>query len=763
MLIISLMLWVAGSARGQVAPAAQASGARDCATCHLSWVESYRRPGAVLLIDRPSDSYVSSSESCLGCHDGAVDDDRRHVWLEHGHKTGITPPSAMRVPEALPLLDGKIACRTCHTAHAGTGPETIATTFFLRMPNDKGQLCMSCHTDYARDPQHGTHPIGPMELPLPEVLAAAGARAGTDHKQLNCRSCHTPHGQKEDHLLVMPASNRQLCLACHQQINPALFGPDRKTYPHPQNPRLETDAQREAIRSMKTHSGGGDTLICLSCHSMHKAKSPNHILADTLENSALCIRCHPGYDRIAGSDHDLRKSAPEAVNLLRESAQTSGPCGSCHGVHHVKREPAPAPADPAGLCLACHRQGQCAEKKTGQPISHPIQVRDMKLPENLPLKLFSGPGESAPGTIACLTCHNPHETGHAHFLREENATLCSTCHVDKAEMAGAPHDFTGHDDWKNGRGWTTQQTGTCSFCHGVHNAKGPALWVATPDAPRSANELCVNCHRPGGLGENTMAGELRHPTGPLTAAARSQQVTLPLFDGQGNRSPDGFVACATCHNPHRPRLHNSRLRLPPREAPETLCITCHVQTRPLPETPHALEVMHEQMHDLPELGRHTTCGPCHSTHAQPGMAGTGMWRAPLAANYPRDMAECLGCHSPAGGATLMTPTIHPAALIQNVVAKGQPGYMPVFDDQGQEAPAGRISCRTCHLPHGREDLTDLLTSAQLVEELRALNPLVRIYVPPNLCSSCHGAEGLSHFLFYHHPALRQTATTPATR
>src|SRR5690606_2588163 len=125
------------------------------------------------------------------------------------------------------------------------------------------------------------------------------------------------------------------------------------------------------------------------------------------------------------------------------------------------------------------------------------------------------------------------------------------------------------------------------------------------------------------------------------------------------------------------------------------------ESRPLAQTPHALQIIHQTLHDMPELGRHTTCGPCHATHAQPGMAESGMWRVPLPEGYPRDVAECLSCHSQEGGATPMTPTVHPAALIQNVVGPGQPGYMPVFDDDGREVPVGRIACRTCHLPHGR--------------------------------------------------------------
>ncbi len=44
------------------------------------------------------------------------------------------------------LKDGKIACRTCHTAHGTEGSGTLASVFFLRAPSEAGQLCMMCHT-----------------------------------------------------------------------------------------------------------------------------------------------------------------------------------------------------------------------------------------------------------------------------------------------------------------------------------------------------------------------------------------------------------------------------------------------------------------------------------------------------------------------------------------------------------------------------------------------------------------------------------------
>lgn len=750
-------------------PSLQSSSGRDCATCHMTWIESFKRPGAVLLVDRPPETYVSASPNCLSCHDGSVGDARRRVWVDHGHKTGVAPQENMQVPKDLPLVDGKLACRTCHTAHAGTGPETLATTVFLRVQNDAGQLCTMCHVDYVKGPDQGSHPLGPMKIELPPVLKAAYAHAGKDNHTLNCQSCHTPHGQREDHLLVLPAANRELCLSCHTELAPDLWKEGRH-HPHPQEAKLVTDAQRQTIRDLHTRTGPGDTLICLSCHKMHTAVPRTRILADTLENSALCLRCHAEQKPVLDTNHNLAKSSPQTVNLLKQSPATSGACSACHGVHQATRNTSPAPADPSGQCLTCHQSGQCAEKRTGQPVSHPIHPADGKLAADLALKLKAGFPDRAQKTIACLTCHNPHDGANGHFLRAKHDTLCATCHGEQATVAAGPHNFERHRDLKNARGMTAAEAGNCGFCHAIHDAKGPVLWAATNSPPENPADLCSGCHSAGGLAARHTPGALRHPSGPQTAAAvATMHPTLPLFDAKGHGVKDGFVSCSTCHNPHAGRGARALLRVEKDERPETLCVTCHADARPLQASLHGHDIVQHQIPDL--FGRRdTACAPCHATHEKRGMAPTGMWSGPMAADQPPGIAECLGCHAQGGGATPIKPTIHPNVLMQNVAAQGSPGYMPLFDSEGREGMSGQITCRTCHLPHGRQDLMDVAADLLPVRKvadthageksvldlsgLRALRPMVRPYESPNLCSGCHGLDGLRKYLYYHWPDQR---------
>ncbi len=147
---------------------------RRCTACHLEWIEPLNRGEATALLapptSRPELPHVSTGPMCLSCHGGQVVDSRRRVWVEHGHRTGVTPPPTMKVAAGLPLPGGEIQCRTCHAAHTrGGAGESFADAVFLRVGNTPSDLCLNCHRDYGAGVSAGMHPLG--ELPA-EVLPA---------------------------------------------------------------------------------------------------------------------------------------------------------------------------------------------------------------------------------------------------------------------------------------------------------------------------------------------------------------------------------------------------------------------------------------------------------------------------------------------------------------------------------------------------------------------------------------------------------------
>ena len=147
LLTISIVL-----ALGSSAIALEKSSKRNCAICHVMWLDDFRtdketliewQPGNVLMKD--TQGVVSSEEMCYSCHDGYVMDSRSVTWKYNGHRTFVKPSKNVTVPADLPLSNkDEIYCGTCHTAHGG-GSNTDASISgglsFLRKDNIDSQMC----------------------------------------------------------------------------------------------------------------------------------------------------------------------------------------------------------------------------------------------------------------------------------------------------------------------------------------------------------------------------------------------------------------------------------------------------------------------------------------------------------------------------------------------------------------------------------------------------------------------------------------------
>lgn len=132
------------------AQASSGSQRQECSMCHLEMVPALSRGGGGLLTTMPAnpedDPYVASEASCMSCHDGSVLDSRRAVWALHGHPLDEPVPATMKVPTELPLVGGKMACRTCHSAHTvGGSGQMHRKALMLRVTDDPDELCVACH------------------------------------------------------------------------------------------------------------------------------------------------------------------------------------------------------------------------------------------------------------------------------------------------------------------------------------------------------------------------------------------------------------------------------------------------------------------------------------------------------------------------------------------------------------------------------------------------------------------------------------------
>jgi predicted CXXCH cytochrome family protein len=608
-ILILLLLNLTQSVQAAREPSSQ----RDCATCHIMWLSDFKRSDVETLIPyeplptvaEGKTDVVSTQRMCLSCHDGFVLDSR-FMWQEgsHAHPVGKKPSDKIKIPlvegkELFPLnKDGNVYCGTCHTAH-GIDWEQSNTAVFMRMSNEDGQLCLSCHEEKGDGPKHGSHPILKKLDKVPAELIKAGAQFNSEGK-LVCQSCHRPHGAADKKILLLNNERGQLCGSCHADR----YAEDRATAgrlgTHPVNIPMDKLVLPEILTKHGAKLGEDQTLSCQSCHSPHEAVPGTSMLVLANPRAELCISCHQEQKIVSEGKHDMRLVDAANKNVRDEAVGKTGVCSACHLPHKgtgpkMWARPIDKGLEPmAALCLSCHRQqGLASKSKIGQH-SHPVGVAVSNLGQEIDLPAFSREGvkyeNGIQGAVSCASCHDPHrwDPGNIHakakpgtkgnssnrFLRKidtQDSQLCRSCHQQQAGIIGSKHDLgLIAPKQRNIRGQSVARSGICGTCHLVHNADGPFLW-AREQAPKAAlaSATCASCHNPDGLAKDAATiGEHSHPlqvnmheldisvsNGIWRSNDKQQRNTrlkaLPLYDGNGRRTQGaGELGCGSCHDPH---------------------------------------------------------------------------------------------------------------------------------------------------------------------------------------------------------------------
>jgi hypothetical protein len=122
-----------------------------------------------------------------------------------------------------------------------------------------------------------------------------------------------------------------------------------------------------------------------------------------------------------------------------------------------------------------------------------------------------------------------------------------------------------------------------------------------------------------------------------------------------------------------------------------------------------------------------------------------------------DKTVCQACHRAGGPAPTLAVAAHPNVAMYNIVETDAPGYLPLFDSAGRESSDGQVTCRTCHLAHGRLDLLRVAASGSTMsqQDLSSMRLNVRPFVGPNICTQCHGQEARLRFLMFHDLTQRE--------
>jgi len=600
-MLISICILLQGQGQAQTMTAPRdADTGKKCAICHYRWVYTFfvehrGTPLAPLNEDRDT---VADKDMCLSCHDGSVMDSRDKICNDPGHKTGVVPSARVTIPRHFPLdARGAMTCGTCHTPHAVAPKKGSLVTSFLRGTNANSSFCRECHQNNTGGAEQGNHPLDVSAKAGADIITRAGGRFGTEQPhQIICETCHIAHGGVNSSFLVMPVESTEakwiLCEVCHTK-NPGK-GADAggKRYSHPLDKKPGTSVQIPQTWSSgeKVVLGQSGELVCRTCHKPHQAGDKKFLLADQAQGSGLCMQCHRGKAPVADSRHNLALSAPEEIRRAGSRGHSGGPCESCHLVHEGRgpfmwARNLPAGARGAdGLCRSCHAQGQCAAKKLPKDFSHPLgaAVPDTAARGGLPLFTAAGV-RSATGTMGCATCHDVHNPApvtaagpggkQGLFLRmgsQGASAHCLACHPDQSLVEGTAHDMSAEKPgYKNMLGRTPGQSGLCGTCHAAHGAPEKKYMWAAPLAERFPADgkeqqagaenivvrMCAGCHQAGGIAQKHAPAIGLHPAAFYCAAAGQGKNLcdegISLFDGQGKRTDEGAVVCATCHNAHR--------------------------------------------------------------------------------------------------------------------------------------------------------------------------------------------------------------------
>jgi predicted CXXCH cytochrome family protein len=161
-------------------------GAQLCYTCHANEARSFRKTlvhppvasGQCTACHTPHASEVKGllgqgeRETCLWCHEKV---EEKLARSKYSHPAKVE--------------DGR--CTICHTPHASDRA--------VLFPEDSLKVCGDCHKEHVSL----SHPMGP------------GVIDPRTKRQVDCMSCHDPHGTQLATFLTFP-KERELCIQCHR-------------------------------------------------------------------------------------------------------------------------------------------------------------------------------------------------------------------------------------------------------------------------------------------------------------------------------------------------------------------------------------------------------------------------------------------------------------------------------------------------------------------------------------------------------------------
>ena len=499
---------------------------------------------------------------------------------------------------------------------------------------------------------------------------------------------------------------------------------------------------------------------------------------DPTAADSTCIHCHDGFvnDDRANWDpslghHPRTFDEPHKVPVIFPVTESGDfTCGTCHSPHGTVTAEVAASIEGAaelaaltrthaatgdgfsrvepgdgGLCRACH--GATPHEDAAAKLDLPVGAH----PTGSALidALADRSSDEGDATDAdCQACHSPHAARGEPLLRDAtSATLCAGCHEDQA-ISGQNHPLArrpGSDvsvDLQAARLAEVREGELgCRTCHDLLNGEGASL-LRHPD---EGGLLCLSCHL-------DKAEVLRG--GHDAVRGHDGIVCLSCHDVHG-RSPDRKLlattskatrgdptGCVSCHAPTEkaaPGVRGHPVNGAALDGGDKLtCESCHAAHDPTAPDASTCEACHAEQSAAHTAGGHGTadCLDCHPAHSDAPKPP----KAQILSNP--SAARCLACHDERapGNASKVASFKHPTPAFLPDGQRWQPlGSLPLFDDAGEPVASGEngaLVCQSCHTVHGPE--------AGSADHLRRDGW-------KEVCSSCHGADALLLYRYFHDP------------
>lgn len=260
-----------------------------------------------------------------------------------------------------------------------------------------------------------------------------------------CATCHdevvkgfanNPHAR----LAKMHGGNGVTCESCHGpgKAHVDAGGDVTKIFNPAKGSAKEIDAKcltcHQSQHANFERSGHGEgNVSCLGCHSVHAAKTPDHLL--NVEQPQLCYQCH--------TDVKPQFNMP-FHHKVEEGLVKCSDCHDPHGTTNAKGLRASSQQD--AVCTKCHTE-------TAGPFVY----------EHAVVK-----------TEGCMACHTPHGGPNPRLLNRANVnTICLQCHSPSPNFstAGLPSG-PAHNQ--------AAQYQSCTICHtDVHGSNVSAVFFNT--------------------------------------------------------------------------------------------------------------------------------------------------------------------------------------------------------------------------------------------------------------------------------------------